>query len=246
MRVGEIIYIDARGDTAVIDYRAQFFDIGHTPIVEAAELSAIGAVDQGIPIVVVVSLSISRVVADGADAAPSITVIFITDAAVVGFHFPDKAGYVVLDARPLGGASGKEITIAIELGEGEAGVAIGVVVFGGVSALITVLRRRDIGAAIGVVTIPVIAAPVDASVIEGTSGDYGLARGGTDGEDGALGYAVKGGFNPIVVSGAVGQISVIDWRAYIGEQRAFGASYGVVVQVAIWVGAAVDAVSGFV
>ena len=210
-RVGEIIYINARVSAAVIDYRAQFFEIGDAPIVEATELSAIGAVDQAIPIVVVGAFSISRVVADGADAAPSVDVIFIMDATVVSFYFPDETGYVVLHARPLGSAGGKGIARAIELGEGEAGVTVGVVVVGRVAPMITVLSGVDVRTAIGVVTTFVIAAPVDASVVEGASGYYAggrLLRGGADWGYGALDYAVKSGFNPIVVSGAVGEASV--------------------------------------
>ena len=94
----------------------------------------------------------------GISVVPVVFIVLIVEVIVVGFYFPDKTGYVVLDAMTswIGSVNASEgvysLLSSVQASEGEAGVAIGVVIGAAISvaALVAILGSGDVGAAIAV------------------------------------------------------------------------------------------------
>ena len=153
--IGEIVRINGRKCSVVVHQRQQFIYAGHPPVVVTAQLFRVATIHQAVPVVVVGSKAATL----RGLASPTVGVVFVVDAAIIGFCFPDQASDIVHHAAPAGGARWQLVAAGVELGEAEPGMAVAVVVVGGVTALVAVLGRGDVAGAGGVVAFDIITPP---------------------------------------------------------------------------------------
>ena len=151
--VGEVIYVDdwAWFWNAKIHQPDQFSPRWQPPVVMTAEAGGIDRRDIALGIAADATAAaaaflntVMTTIGSGIRVIPTIGIVLIAQAAVVGMDFPQQAGDIVLDAAPLRRRGGQRLAAGIDLGKAETGKAIAVVIGAdiGVSPRLGILPRE--------------------------------------------------------------------------------------------------------